>query len=286
MTNQKEESQEEIHEEEVQLLGSFLRDHRESIGASLKEVTDATRISPPVLKAIEEDDFDNMPAEAFCRGFYSMYAKFLGLDPEEIVERFYQETGSNTPLRKNQAQPPLKKIQCSKNYAEPSSVSPTTGRNILILSFIAAVIAICLYFDWNPIDYIGDKLIPPLDSPAQLQKSQEESPQGIKNEKLSEKQAASGSLQATDEELPVDHRYNLEITFHSNGVLQITTDDGFVLDQNFRAGETLQWTAEKNILLDMPETTKGILQLNGIEIPLPESENGHRKLLLPEDLLD
>ncbi len=202
MTNPQEDSHEEV-QEEIQLLGSYLREHREKMGASLKDVTDATRISPPVLKAIEEDDYDNMPAEAFCRGFYSMYAKFLGLDPEEIVARFYKDTGSNTPARIKQAQPPLKKIQCSKNYAEPSSVSPAIGRNILIMSFLAAIIALCLYFDWNPIDYIGDKLIPPLDSSVQLQQPQEELSQ-TEDEILSEEQATSGSVKIPEEELSTE----------------------------------------------------------------------------------
>ena len=94
------------------------------------------------------------------------------------------------------------------------------------------------------------------------------------------------SIEKQPQKTPAVTLYNLQVTFQNSGTLKVTMDDGFVLDKHFSAGETLQWEVTKKILLDMPETARGKLSLNGIEIPLPAAENGRRKLSLPEDLLD
>ena len=94
------------------------------------------------------------------------------------------------------------------------------------------------------------------------------------------------NMETQAQKAPAVTLYNLQVTFQNSGTLKVTKDDGFVLDKHFSAGETLHWEVTKNIILDMPETVKGKLNLNGIEIPLPAAENGRRKLSLPEDLLD
>ena len=61
-----------------------------SIG--LKEVSEATGISPAVLKILENNDREQFPAEVYVRAFYKKYAKYLGLDPEEILAAYQQNS--------------------------------------------------------------------------------------------------------------------------------------------------------------------------------------------------
>src|SRR5213083_199102 len=72
-------------------LGSFgeeLRREREIRGISLKEISDATKISKRFLEAIEKNDHRTLPAPVFTRGFVREYARYLGLNAEEIVNRY------------------------------------------------------------------------------------------------------------------------------------------------------------------------------------------------------
>lgn len=69
-------------------LGRELRVQRELREISLREVSEATKISVRFLEAIENDDYGTLPAPVFTRGFLKEYAKQLGLDPEEIVDRY------------------------------------------------------------------------------------------------------------------------------------------------------------------------------------------------------
>jgi cytoskeletal protein RodZ len=71
-------------------FGKLLKEERELRGITLDEVADHTKVNLRYLKAIEEDDLKSLPAGTFIRGFLKSYAKFIGLNPEEVVFNFDQ----------------------------------------------------------------------------------------------------------------------------------------------------------------------------------------------------
>lgn len=141
-------------------LGQILKNARENQGYDFDTICTETRISRSNLQAMESDDYESLPADAFARGFYNIYARVLGLDPEEIIARFLAERGS-TPQGNGQAiqNPPAKKAQKQvSNMAEPSGVSPlsTIGFALLLLIVIGA--GVCWHFNINPATFISEKL--------------------------------------------------------------------------------------------------------------------------------
>jgi len=70
--------------ETIESPGKYLKAKRESQRISLREVADATRIREAVLKAIEEDRYEDLP-HVYVKSFLSAYAKCLGLDPTDVV---------------------------------------------------------------------------------------------------------------------------------------------------------------------------------------------------------
>ena len=76
-------------------IGSELRHAREQRGASLREISDRTRIRVPVLRAIENDDFQQVPGTVIMRGFLKLYAREVGLDPDYIGRRYTAQVESN-----------------------------------------------------------------------------------------------------------------------------------------------------------------------------------------------
>lgn len=68
-------------------FGSWLRQQRELREITLREISDATKISLRYLEALEEERFDLLPATLFARGFLRQYARYVGLDPDEAVNR-------------------------------------------------------------------------------------------------------------------------------------------------------------------------------------------------------
>ena len=61
---------------------------RERKELSLDDVSNVTKISPRMLQAIEEEQFDQLPGGVFNRGFIRAYAKHLGLDAEDAVNDY------------------------------------------------------------------------------------------------------------------------------------------------------------------------------------------------------
>ena len=71
----------------MQTLGAILREQRDALGVTLAEVEEVTRIRQKYLAALEADEWHLLPGEVVGRGFLRNYALFLGLDPEELMER-------------------------------------------------------------------------------------------------------------------------------------------------------------------------------------------------------
>lgn len=69
-------------------IGPLLAKQRESLKLSLDAVHKRTRIAPHFLEALEKEQFEVFPAEVYLIGFLRQYAKFLGLDPDQIVKMF------------------------------------------------------------------------------------------------------------------------------------------------------------------------------------------------------
>jgi len=74
----------------VQQLGAYLRETRETQGVTLGEAARVTRIGKNYLAAIEEGMFDKLPNVAYVKGFLRNYARYLGLSGDEIVARYVQ----------------------------------------------------------------------------------------------------------------------------------------------------------------------------------------------------
>src|SRR5919106_3125843 len=68
-------------------VGGALRDAREQRGLSLDRLSQTTKISVTILRAIENNRIEKLPDGIFLRGFLRAYAREVGLNPEETVRR-------------------------------------------------------------------------------------------------------------------------------------------------------------------------------------------------------
>jgi cytoskeletal protein RodZ len=84
-------------------IGYSLRSARERQGIGLPEAELATKIRAKYIRALEEEDFEALPADTYARGFLRTYADYLGLDGEIYVEeyasRFHNADWEDEPRR-------------------------------------------------------------------------------------------------------------------------------------------------------------------------------------------
>lgn len=85
---------------DTEFSGSLLRRLREAQGVELRDITARTKIGTSYLQAIEEEDFANLPALVYTRGFVAEVAKYLDLNHQHVVKtyikrfrKYLEETG-------------------------------------------------------------------------------------------------------------------------------------------------------------------------------------------------
>jgi len=116
-------------------VGETLREARRRREIDLAEVEASTKIRARFLRAIENEEWDLLPGDAYARSFIRTYAAYLGLDGEQLAERQRQSTGAQRPV---EALP----------RAEPAPLRPAEGarRRVPVgrLAGVAAVAAILI----------------------------------------------------------------------------------------------------------------------------------------------
>ena len=139
-------------------VGDLLRETRIKLGLDLIAVAEETKISPRNLQAIEDSNFTSLPAEVFTRGFYSLYARMLSLDPGEILAMYGEERRKTLKSGANTTPPPNRLAQDMANLAErPTSLS-FSYFGLLLFLFLLFGAFLCWYFSWNPASYLSEKL--------------------------------------------------------------------------------------------------------------------------------
>jgi hypothetical protein len=83
-------------------IGISLREARLRQHLEMPEVEQATKIRGKYLRALEEEQFEVLPAQTYVKGFLRAYADYLGLDGQLYVDEFnsrYIGGEEETPLR-------------------------------------------------------------------------------------------------------------------------------------------------------------------------------------------
>ena len=88
-------------------IGTSLREARLRQGLELPELEQATKIRSKYLRALEDEEFEVLPAQTYVKGFLRTYAEYLGLDGQLYVDEYnsrYVAGEDENPLR-TRAQP-------------------------------------------------------------------------------------------------------------------------------------------------------------------------------------
>jgi cytoskeletal protein RodZ len=69
-------------------IGNSLREARLRRNVGIVEAEQATKIRGKYLRALEDEHFDQLPAETYIKGFLRTYADYLGLDGQLYVDEY------------------------------------------------------------------------------------------------------------------------------------------------------------------------------------------------------
>ena len=112
-------------------FGQMLLDRRRQMGMSIQQVANTIKIRPQIIEFFETEDFAAMPPRGYAQGMISSYARYLGLNPREVVEAYFDglyayenAQGGSEPSRYREMdpQPSLRSSNASGRYLMVDSV--------------------------------------------------------------------------------------------------------------------------------------------------------------------
>jgi cytoskeleton protein RodZ len=130
-------------------IGDLLRASRLRQGEEIADVARALRIRSVYLQAIEDGRYDDLPGTVYAIGFIRSYADHLGLDGEQIINRF--KSGGTAQGRKTRLVFPV----AVPEHGMPRGAVVTLGILILVVAYGG------WYFLSTKDMYVSD-LIPPV----------------------------------------------------------------------------------------------------------------------------
>ena len=112
----------------METLGTKLKAARLKKKLTPSEAAKGTRIKIQHIESLERDDFTTIAAPAYAKGFIKIYAEFLGIDPEPLVQEYLAKNapperasllapdndGSSRPPKPPKASKPSKPIHWPK----------------------------------------------------------------------------------------------------------------------------------------------------------------------------
>ncbi len=77
-----------VIDENSEFSGPFLRKIRESMGITVKDIAKTTKISTANITYLEEEDYRNLPALVYIKGYLAQIAKCLNLRSDIVVRSY------------------------------------------------------------------------------------------------------------------------------------------------------------------------------------------------------
>jgi len=275
---------------EFETLGALFRRLRLERSLDINDVSEETRIPPKTIRAIETDDYDRLPAPAFARGFYSLYAKMLDLNHDEIIRRYYEERTENSTAKPS-SKLPAPSWQQHKNIgtmAERPYLTPGSIIGSALLVLILLVSGIFWYIGYNPATGISQWLRNFQEEPTvEVQQETAEdqadlADQEIQPDNRQNSESQEFSVPQSAVTVVESGKYQLAAEFPYNTQVSITIDEGEPQNMLISANTIKTWHAEENIILELPPQTKAELYLNGELLSLPAASDDKITISIPQ----
>lgn len=128
----------EILEEDqdaVKGLGETLKEKRQALGLDINQIAEKLHLKPSLLMDIEAEQYDPALSVTFTKGYIRLYAKHLGLHPEEVLALF----DTQTSLEKQ----PTKLRSFSQKVAKQAS-----DARLMMVTYVIIALVVGLLIVW------------------------------------------------------------------------------------------------------------------------------------------
>jgi cytoskeletal protein RodZ len=228
-------------------LGERFRAAREARGLTLSDVAENIRIRSVYLAAIEDENWSAIGAPVYIRGFLRTYARFLGLEPEEVVAEFNSQASAPPPPVPTAPGAPPKTSYLADEEPPARALSPL----IWIASLVAVVLIAVVVYNEATLRARQSASALPSNSPAVVatasaspSEGPSENPSEGPSENPSVNSSASPSVNPSGSPSPTppaSGTANLEVRISAPSWLRVTVDGNVSMEGTFPAGTVRQF---------------------------------------------
>lgn len=126
----------------TETLGEYLRHARESLDFSPSDIRRLTRLPEKLLSALEEGNYQDLPADVYVRGFLKSLAAIYRTEAEGLLRQFEKERNLSRTLAYGTLSP-----EPRKTYHLPRFV--ITPKTITLALVVLAVVGSVAYLAWQ-----------------------------------------------------------------------------------------------------------------------------------------
>ncbi|HEV7968174.1 MAG TPA: helix-turn-helix domain-containing protein [Candidatus Acidoferrales bacterium] len=246
-------------------FGGSLKREREMRGVTLEEIAAATRIATRFLRAIEEEQWDQLPGGVFNRGFVRAVARYLGLDEEHTVAEYILAIGDRPSVPVWTGSPPI--------VAPQQPWLAWVMVVIVILALLAGTwFGTRRFLAWRAAKRTAQTaaVSHASSSAAEQTTTQPVSPNDINNDKPAQDgpdttmgTPAADSASATAPILPSTQRFELKVASRKKTKVIVMADQDMVFDGTIKAGENHFFSASDHFQVSAKDVGVLHLELNG-----------------------
>jgi len=200
----------------MESVGEFLKKEREAQGKSIADVAKITKLSPRNIEALEEDRFSALPGLVYVKGHLKTYARFLGLNEDEVIGKY---------MRLTQQQEAKELDEWDAVELELHEQKKRTNRTwiVIVVGVVAVVAAVWLVSKWRAPS-------PNEDVP-------------VVNNELRTATGADTMIEW--------HRLELLVAAKERTWIKVSVDGTVVSDLTLEAGEKKKWEGDERFSLDV-----------------------------------
>ena len=190
------------------MAGEILKQRREELGLDLREISNTLRIKYAYLKALEDEDINNLPPEVYVKGYIHEYARVLNIDPDPVITSYMQLIAQPEPA---QSIPAREEMQFKKRKT----------RYLLIPALLILAVIFVTYLQQPSTIKTAGSPVPVVEPEKEPPPAAESVPQ----------RAMNGHL--------------LQINAHDTTWLQVMIDKADIKELLMQPGDSVEWRAEK-----------------------------------------
>jgi len=129
----------------VASFGEQLRRERERRGITLDEISLSTKIGTRMLRALEDEHFEQLPGGIFNKGFVRAYARHLGLDEEQTISDYLAAIGGTRPGEQLQAATPAETVDAQDNAGEQDVRAARVPWGVLAIALLIVAFGFAIW---------------------------------------------------------------------------------------------------------------------------------------------